>query len=231
MDIRGRIGNNGVFSYRLPMSKTAQLLLDELSPSLRLLAQSGIVRRFARKTRFISEGEEGTSIYIVLSGKVKAFSCDGSGKEFVFSVCGPGSILGEMALDGQPRSASVEALTDTDCAIVRIDALREQIARDPDFAMTLIRTLIQRSRNTTTFARRLALESTYERLVGLLDGLAIEQDGQRIVPEPLTQQDIARRIGSSRDMVSKLFKELVKGEYLSHENKRLTLLRTLPARW
>lgn len=213
------------------MSRPAQLLLEELPPSLRLLAQSGVVRRFARKTRFISEGEEGTSIYIVLSGKVKAFSCDESGKQFVYSVCGPGSILGEMALDGQPRSASVEALEDTDCAIVRIDALREQIVRDPDFAMTLIRTLIQRSRNTTTFARRLALESAYERLVGLLEGLAIEQDGQRIVAELLTQQDIARRIGTSRDMVSKLFKELLKGEYLRHERKRITLLRALPAKW
>lgn len=213
------------------MSTPPQLLIDQLSPPLRLLARSGTVRRFAKKTRFISEGEEGTSIYIVLSGRVKAFSSDSEGKEFLFSVCGPGSILGEMALDGQPRSASVEALTDVDCAIVRIDALREQIAQDPDFAMTLIRTLIQRSRNTTTVARRLALESAYERLVGLLDGMAIEQDGRRIVPEPLSQQDIAHRIGTSRDMVSKLFKELVKGEYLSHDKKRITLLRDLPAKW
>jgi CRP/FNR family cyclic AMP-dependent transcriptional regulator len=214
-----------------PMSRSPQLLIDQLPPPLRQLAQSGVVRHFGKKTRFISEGEEGTSIYIVLSGRVKAFSSDGDGKEFVFSVCGPGAILGEMALDGQPRSASVEALTDVDCAIIRIDALREQIARDPDFAMTLIRTLIQRSRNTTTFARRLALESAYERLVGLLEGLAAEEDGQRVVPELLSQQDIAHRIGTSRDMVSKLFKELVKGEYLSHEKKRITLLRDLPAKW
>lgn len=213
------------------MSTPSQLLLDQLSPALRQLAQSGTVRRFAKKTRFISEGEEGTSIYIVLSGQVKAFSSDGDGKEFVFSTCGPGAILGEMALDGQPRSASVEALTDVECAIVRIDALRELIVRDPDFTMTLIRTLIQRSRNTTDFARRLALESAYERLVGLLHGLAVEHEGQRIVPEPLSQQDIAHRIGTSRDMVSKLFKELRKGDYLSYEKKRITLLRPLPAKW
>lgn len=213
------------------MPPPSQLLLDQLSPALRQLALSGTVRRFARKTRFISEGEEGTSIYIVLSGRVKAFSSDADGKEFVFSTCGPGAILGEMALDGHARSASVEALTDVECAIVRIDALRELIMRDPDFTMALIRTLIQRSRNTTTFARSLALESAYERLVGLLHSLAVEQEGQRIVPEPLSQQDIAHRIGTSRDMVSKLFKELRKGEYLSYEKKRITLLRDLPAKW
>lgn len=68
-----------------------------------------------------------------------------------------------MALDGQPRSASVEALTDVECAIVPIDELRRRITSDPDFTMELIRTLIGRSRNTTTFSRRLALDSAYQR--------------------------------------------------------------------
>ncbi|MDN4059929.1 Crp/Fnr family transcriptional regulator [Massilia sp. YIM B02769] len=205
--------------------------LAHLPPSLRQLAGAGVTRRFPRRTRFIAEGDVGTSIYVILSGRVKVFTSDDEGKEFVFGTYDSGAILGEMALDGLPRSASAEALTDVQCAIVPIDVLRRQIAEDPDFTMELIRTLIARSRNTTTFSRRLALENAYQRLAALLDGLAVEQDGVRSVPEPLSQQDLAHRIGTSRDMVSKLFKELVKGEYLLHQNKRITLLRPLPAKW
>lgn len=204
---------------------------EHLPASLRQLAAAGITRHFPKRTRFIAEGDAGTSIYVVLSGRVKVFTSDMDGKEFLFGTYDSGTILGEMALDGLPRSASVEALTDVHCAIVPLDALRSKIADDPGFTMELIRTLIQRSRNTTTFSRRLALDSAYQRLVALLNGLAVEQDGVRLIPEPLSQQAIGERIGTSRDMVSKLFKELVKGEYLQHQNKRITLLRPLPARW
>jgi CRP/FNR family cyclic AMP-dependent transcriptional regulator len=213
------------------MASSSDTLLDGLSPSLRQLAEAGIQRFFPKRTRFICEGDEGTSIYLVLSGSVKVFTSDADGKEFVFGTYGRETIIGEMALDGQPRSASVEAVTDIHCAIVRIDALRARILVDPDFTMMLIRTLIQRSRNTTTFSRRLALESAYERLAGLFRELAVVHDGKTIVPLLLSQQDIAHRIGTSRDMVSKLFKELVKGEYLTHEKKQLTLLRELPKKW
>ena len=204
---------------------------DQLPASLRQLAAAGIVRHFPRRTRFIAEGDVGTSVYIILTGRVKVFTSDENGKEFLFGTYDSGTILGEMALDGLPRSASVEALTDVQCAIVAIDQLRRQIVENPDFTMELIRVLIQRSRNTTKFSRQLALESAYQRLIALFDQLAVEQDGLRVIREPMSQQDIGDRIGTSRDMVSKLFKELVKGEYLQHTNKRITLLRPLPARW
>lgn len=205
--------------------------LEQLPAPLRALAQAGVVRRFARRSRFIVEGDVGNAIYVILAGQVKVFASDLDGKEFIFGTYGSGTILGEMALDGQPRSASVEALSDVECAIVPIDELRRRIAADPAFTMELIRTLIQRSRNTTTFSRRLALDSAYQRLASLLDELAVEQDGVRVVPEPLSMQALGQRIGASRDMVSKLFKELVKGEYLRYEARRITLLRALPAKW
>ncbi|MGZ8291002.1 MAG: Crp/Fnr family transcriptional regulator [Telluria sp.] len=201
------------------------------SPSMQALAAAGVTCRFPKRTRFIAEGDAGTSIYVILSGRVKVFTCDVDGKEFLFGTYGSGTILGEMALDGQSRSASVEALTDVQCAIVPIDELRRKIAHEPDFTMELIRTLIQRSRNTTTFSRRLALDSAYQRLAALLNGMAVERDGARVIPEPLSQQAIGDRIGASRDMVSKLFKELVKGEYLTQQDRRITLLRALPAKW
>jgi len=206
-------------------------MAEALSDALRALADSGVRRHYARRTRFISEGDDGHAIYIILSGQVKVFTSDLDGKEFLFGTYGPGTILGEMALDGQTRSASVAALTDVQCAVVPVEVLRQRVAEDAAFALELIRTLIQRSRNTTTYARRLALNSAYQRLVALLNELAVERDGLRVIPEALSQQAIGERIGTSRDMVSKLFKELVKGEYLRHENKQITLLRILPAKW
>ena len=205
--------------------------LDHLPESWRQLAATGVRRQFPKRTRFITEGEVGTSIYVILSGRVKVFTSDLEGKEFVFGIYDSGTILGEMALDGLPRSASVEAITDVQCAIVPVSELRQKVTDDPAFALELIRTLITRSRNTTTFSRRLALDSAYMRLVALLNSLAVEQDGLRVILEPMSQQAIGDRIGTSRDMVSKLFKELVKGDYLQHQNKRITLLRPLPAKW
>jgi len=199
-----------------------------MSPAMQALADTGTKRHYARRTRFIAEGDEGSAIYVILSGRVKVFTSDLDGKEFLFGSYGAGAILGEMALDGQPRSASVEALEDVVCAVVPVSALRERIGSDPDFTLELIRTLIQRSRNTTTFSRRLALDSAYQRLAALLTELA---GPGGVVPEPLTQQAIGERIGASRDMVSKLFKDLVKGEYLRQENRRITLLKPLPAKW
>lgn len=203
-----------------------------ISPALRALADSGERRHYARRTRFISEGDEGKAIYIMLAGEVKVFTSDLDGKEFLFGTYGPGTILGEMALDGQARSASVTALTDVQCAVVPVEVLRQRVSADPAFALELIQTLIQRSRNTTTYARRLALDSAYQRLAALLNELAVAQGDVRVVAEPLSQQAIGERIGTSRDMVSKLFKDLVKGGYLRHEkNKHITLLGKLPPKW
>jgi len=204
---------------------------EQASPAMLALAASGERRYYPRRTRFISEGDEGDAIYIILSGRVKVFASDEQGKEFLFGAYDAGTILGEMALDGQRRSASVEALTDVQCAVVPIAVLRQRIADDPVFTLELIRTLIQRSRNTTTFSRRLALDNAYQRLAAMLNERAVERDGVRLVAEALSQQAIGERIGASRDMVSKLFKELVKGEYLRHDKQQIVLLRPLPARW
>lgn len=204
---------------------------DALPDAFQQLAAKGTVRHYPKRTRFISEGEAGDSIYLVLTGTVKVFTSDVDGKEFIFGMCGPGALLGEMALDGQPRSASAEAVTDVTCAMVPIHELRQRITSESGFAMKLILTLIQRGRNTTTFARRLALDSAYERLVALLRGLAIEEDGRTVVSELMSQQDIADRIGTSRDMVSKLFKGLTEGAYLSYHKKHITLHKDLPRKW
>jgi CRP/FNR family cyclic AMP-dependent transcriptional regulator len=84
---------------------------------------------------------------------------------------------------------------------------------------------------TTGNLKSLALSDVYGRLVRLLNTLAQEVDGKSVVPERLTQQEIADRVGASRDMIGKLMKDLVAGGYLAVEDRTLTLLKKLPTGW
>ena len=140
--------------------------------------------------------------------------------------------FGEMALDGGPRSASVMTLEPTTCAVVPGAEVRDFIAAHPDFAMHLILKLIGLARARTEHVKSLALEDVYGRIARLLRTLARPgDDGIPVVPDKLTQQDIAERVGSSREMVSRIFKSLSEGGYIGQRGGRIALLRTLPLHW
>jgi len=199
--------------------------------TLREIASTGVVRNYPKNTIIINEGEVGDSLFIVLSGRVKVFASNAAGREVVIAFHGPGEYVGEMSLDGSPRSASVMTTEPTTCTLVTRANFREFILRHPDFALHLIEKLIQRVRLTTQNVKSLALEDVYGRLVKLLLTLAVERDGTLVVPEKLTQQDIAERVGASRDMISRLFKDLVAGGYLSIQDRTITVLKKPPPGW
>jgi CRP/FNR family cyclic AMP-dependent transcriptional regulator len=137
-----------------------------------------------------------------------------------------------MSLDGRPRSASVMAVEPTVCSALTREALRAAIVANPDLAMNLICTLIERARIATENVRSLALMDVYGRVARLLLSLAVEQPGGKmLVPERLTQQDIADRVGASRDMVSRIFKDLTTGGYVTVVDRQITINRRPPARW
>ncbi|MGE5170828.1 MAG: Crp/Fnr family transcriptional regulator [Rudaea sp.] len=199
--------------------------------TLRAIASTGVVRTFPRNTVLINEGDLGDSLYVILSGRVKIFSSNEAGREFVIDFHGPGEYVGEMSLDGAPRSASVITAEPTTCAVVNRAQFRDFILAHPDFAMHLIERLIHRVRVTTGNLKSLALSDVYGRLVRLLYALARDVDGRQVVPEKLTQQEIADRVGASRDMIGKLMKDLVAGGYLAVEDRTITILKKLPTGW
>ena len=200
--------------------------------TLRSIAEGGIVRTFPRNTVLIHEGDTGDSLYIVLSGKVKVYASNAQGREFVIAFHGPGEYVGEMALDGGVRSASVVTVDPTVCAVVHRAQFREFLLANPDFALHLSEKLIRRVRATTEDVKSLALSDVYGRLVRLLNALAVTgEGGHQVVPEKLTQQAIAERVGASRDMIGKLFKDLVAGGYLAVEDRTITILKKLPTGW
>src|SRR5262245_28608208 len=181
---------------------------EQISPlqseTLNAIAATGVIRTFPRNSILINEGDVGDSLYIVLSGRVKIFASNEAGREFVIDFFGPGEYVGEMSLDGARRSASVMTVEPTTCVVVNRAHFREFILAHPDFAMHLIERLIHRVRVTTGNLKSLALSDVYGRLVRLLNALAQPVDGRQVVPEKLTQQEIADRVGASRDMIGKL---------------------------
>ena len=199
--------------------------------ALRKVAASGVVRQFPKQAILINEGDVGDSLYVILAGRVKVYASNAAGREVVLNFHGPGEYVGEMSLDGAPRSASVITVEPTTCAIVNRAQFRDFLAANPDFAQHLIRTLIRRARSATENVKSLALSDVYGRLVRLVNALAVDVGGRLAVRERLTHQDIADRVGASRDMVGKLLKDLVAGGYLLVEDRQITVLRKLPPGW
>ncbi len=204
-------------------------MLPEL---LRPLAERGVVREFAKDERVIQEGERGDELYIILAGRLRSCARNDKGREITYGIYGPGAYLGEMSLDGGPRSASVVAVEATRCVMVTRQTLLAHIREQPEFALEFIGNVIKRARAATQSARGMALSDAYGRLKVLLESLA----GASVPPpqtldEPLTHRDIASRIGCSREMVTRLIKDLEDGEYLAVSGHQVRILRRLPASW
>lgn len=211
---------------------SSDLIAAISDPMVRELASRGAVRSFPKNTVIINEGDRGDTFFVILQGKVKVYVSDDDGREMILDHYGAGDYVGEMALDGQPRSASVMTLEPTTCAVVTKDALRAAIVANPDVAMALISTLIERARIATDNVKNLALMDVYGRVARLLLSIAKEQpDGKLVVPERMTQQDIADRVGASRDMISRIFKDLTIGGYVTVVDRIITINRKPPARW
>ena len=215
-----------------PAAALAALPPGLMSASLFALAERGEIRRYRKGTLLIQEGDQGDTIFIILSGRLRAFSAGENDREITYGTYGAGDYLGEISLDGGPRSASVITLETSQCAVVSRRTLERFIAERPDFAFELLAKVIRRARAATLNARQLALNDVYGRLKLLLGALAVLQaDGTLRVTDRLTHQDMANRLGCSREMVSRLLKDLERGGYVTVQDARLVLTKPLPQRW
>ncbi len=212
---------------------TQSQLAGITDPFVRDLAALGRVRTYPRNTVFITEGDASDSVFVVLSGKVKVFVADSDGHEMTLETNGPGEYVGEMALDGKPRSANCMTLEATTFSVVARNPIREAIRANPDFALEIISKVIDRARGATDNVKNLALLDVYGRVARLLLDMAKEDmgEGKLMIPEKLTQQDIAERVGASRDMVSRIFRDLTQGGYITVENRFITVNKKPPAKW
>ncbi|MGH8764921.1 MAG: Crp/Fnr family transcriptional regulator [Burkholderiales bacterium] len=192
----------------------------------------GIARSYPKNTIIVSEGDATDSLYIILEGRVKAFVSDDDGNEMVLSTQGQGEYFGEMVLDEGPRSASVVTLEPSRFLVVPKAEFRNFLLSNPSFAISLIDKLISRVRSLTASVKSLALMDVYGRVARLLLELAEEQHGGGyVIAQRLTQQDIASRIGASREMVSRILKDLADGGYLTQSRTNIVLHRKPPEHW
>lgn len=203
--------------------------LDE--SALRSLAPHGAVRAFAKNAIVVNEGDATDSLYVLLAGRVKAFVSEEDGREAVVNTIDAGDYFGEMVLDGGPRAASIMTLEPCRFFVIPRGDIEGLLDRNPAFARDMIDRLIGKVRSLTTKVRDLALKDVYGRFVRFVDENAVEQGGKRVVPERLTQSDIAARIGGSREMVSRIVKDLTAGGYISIEAKHIAVHKKLPAHW
>ena len=165
-------------------------------------------------------------MYVIREGRVKVTKLSGDGREKILELLGAGDFFGEMSLlDNVERSASVKTLGETRIlALSRADFLSE-LRRSPDLAMAVIQELTRRVRQMDEQASSLSFQRVRERTQGLLQRLAREdsaQDGRRITPS-LTHQQIADMIGTSRETVTRVVKELKQDGWLDQEGKHCLL--------
>ncbi len=211
---------------------TRLITSSDFTDGVRALAAHGEVRRYRKGSILIHEGDTGDTVFILLSGRVKVYCTDSNDKEITFGLFGPGEYFGEMALDGGQRSASVVTLEACACAVVPRAGLLGFIAQRPEFALELLSKVIRRLRLATRDARNLAFIDVYGRLTQCLQDLAVPQaDGTRRIEERITHQDIASRVGCSREMVSRILKDLQSGGHVHIVDRRIVLVGKLPQRW
>lgn len=196
------------------------------------LSRSMLTRRFPKNTIVILDGDDSDSLYIILSGKVKVFLTDEAGKEVTLNYQMEGEYFGEMALlDDQPRSASVMTVEASEFAVLPKAHFTKCISEHPEIAMGIIQHLTGRMRVLTDKVKNLALLDVYGRVKQALLELSEDKDGQCVVTERLTQQELANMVGASREMVTRILKDLSKGGYIEIENKRITIKEKLPSAW
>ncbi len=208
-------------------------IFADISPDeVRDISQKLTFRTFPRKTQIVIEGEPSHSMYFILSGRVKVYLDDETGKEIVVNIHEKNEFFGELGLiEGIPRTASVMTLDETRLGILNDKDFQEVMLTHPEFSMKLMSHLVTRLREATETIRKLGLMDVYRRIVVTLLNMAEEKDGKWIITEKLTQQNIANRVGASREMVARILKDLRTGQYIEMDDGYITINKALPHSW
>lgn len=187
---------------------------------------------YQKNTVIIQEGDEGHGLFLIVKGRVKVYVQDDEGHELVLATLGAKEYFGELSvLSGNYRCASVMTTEKTELILISRQGILELLSSRPDLAFQTIQTLASQVGNQTQTIKSFGLYDVYSRLQHFLDDMAVKDGCLRVIPEFMTHQDIANRIGSSREMVTRILKELTKGGYISISNKKVHLHKPLPSRF
>lgn len=191
---------------------------------LERLSRVAVRRRAGRGDQVVRSGESADALLILLTGRAKVTNFDEEGREIILAWLGPGEFFGEMGLiDGSARSASVVAVEN--CELLAIGKQEFQRCMQENFqvAQKLMQILVRRLRQADRNIESLALLDVYGRVARLLLDLSEEEDGKRLVKKKISKQDMARMIGASREMVSKVMRDLEIGGYIVTNGDQITI--------
>ena len=191
---------------------------------LALLAGAVRRRSFLRGTAIIAAGDATDSLYIIISGRLKVMMSDEHGREVILSILSPGEFFGEMGLlDDSPRSASVVTLEACELLTITKTDFKRSLADNFELSLMVMRGLVRRLREADQKIGSLALMDVYGRVARLLLEMAEDINGEKIVVKKLSKQDIAKMIGASREMVSRVMKDLQLGGYIEVRGRSIAL--------
>lgn len=208
-------------------------LFAELDPEQQAtIAALVSVRSFRRSAIIVSEGDESHAFFMIKSGRVKVYSTDDQGKEVILNELGAKDYFGELSLlDEQVRSASVMATELTECLVIRKNDFLILLAEQPQIALKLLQYFTSRIRALSDNVKSLALMDVYGRVAKTLLSMAQEEAGELVINQGLTQQDIADRVGASREMVARIMKDLATGGYITYNRRQIVIKENLPERY
>lgn len=216
---------NKAFLRRVP------LFFGLTEPQLEQLAAGSARRSYPKGRAICSEGEPSQSMFILLAGRAKVQHCDTEGKEVILAILGPGEFFGEMSLiDDAPRSASVITLESSEFISVGKEAFKSMLLQSHDMCASVMRGLVRRLREADRKIQTLALLDVYGRVARVLLDFSEDLAGQRIVRKAPPKQEIAKMIGASREMVSRVMKGLeLEGYIVTSPEGHLVLREKLSA--
>ncbi len=181
-------------------------------------------RRAGRGEFVVRAGEETDALYILINGSAKVTNCDEEGREIILAILGPGEFFGEMGLiDGSPRSANVVAQEACELLVMSRADFHRCMQDNFQVALKLMHILVQRLREADRKIESLALLDVYGRVARLLLEMSDMQEGRRVVVRKTSKQDMARMIGASREMVSKVMRDLENSGYIRHDGDQIVI--------
>ncbi len=191
-----------------------------------------IKRTFPKNTTILYEEDDTTALHLISKGSVKVTKRHEEGKEVVIALLFAGDYFGEMALiDAAPRSTNIVTRECCEIYILKRKDLLPIMMANSQLAFNVMRMLTKRLREASRKIANLAFMDVYGRVVQLFLDLAKPSNDALVIEEPLTQQDIANMVGSSREMISRILKELVAGQYIEIVNKNVIIKKSLPQAW
>jgi CRP/FNR family cyclic AMP-dependent transcriptional regulator len=215
-------------SVSTAMLRSVPLFASFSEEPLRMLTTVVTRRSVTRGTIIMAAGDPTDSLYIILSGRLKVMMSDEDGKEVILSILGPGEFFGEMGLiDDAPRSASVVAIEPCELLSINRRDFKKCLSENFEMSMAVMRGLVRRLREADRKIGSLALLDVYGRVARLLLDMAETVDGQKMVTKRLPKQDIAKMIGASREMVSRVMKDLQVGGFIEMRGSTIVLRDTI----